>query len=413
MARVRLIPDNLQIEIAPGQTILSAAQHAGVPIASACGGNAQCSTCRVWVVDGMQNCAPRSEREQQLVARLHLPANLRLACQTRVAGPVTLRRLVLDDADLNIASLLGKGSQSRVGEQKPLAVLFSDITGFTGISEKLSPYDVLFLLNKYFSAMGAIIDENRGYIDNFIGDGLMALFGVEDEPDFALLSIKAGLDMLQAVDRLKPQFAETYGIEFDIRIGIHYGEGVLGSLGWGTRQRLTAIGDVVNIASRIETANKEAGTRLLISAPLHEAVRNQVEIEDYVRLRPRGATDRMTLYAVRAITSGAAARVSAAAKAPAVSLSDGKPAVAAAAPIPVRVVAGETYYWCACGHSGNQPFCDGSHIVTRLTPLPWRVAKTGMELLCQCKQTATPPYCDGSHLWLGETPPAPDKSATP
>lgn len=413
MAQLRLIPDNLQIEIAPGQTVLAAVQNAGVPIASACGGNAQCSTCRVWVVDGMEHCAPRSDREQQLVTRLHLPANLRLACQTRIDGPVTLRRLVLDDDDLNIASLLGKGSQSRVGEQKPLAVLFSDIAGFTGISEKLSPYDVLFLLNKYFSAMGAIVDENRGYIDNFIGDGLMALFGVENEPDFALLSVRAGLDMLRAADRLKRQFAETYGIEFDIRIGIHYGEGVLGSLGWGTRQRLTAIGDVVNIASRIETANKEAGTRLLISEPLHQVVRDHVEIEDYVRLRPRGATDRMTLYAVRAITPEAAARLSTVVKG-AAPVADDKAAVAAAAPIPVHVVAGETYYWCACGHSGNQPFCDGSHGATRLVPLPWRVAKTGMELLCQCKQTATPPYCDGSHLWLGETPPPDsDKAATP
>ena len=254
------------------------------------------------MVGGAEHCSPRSQIENLLAERLHFPDNLRLACQTAISGDVALRRLVLDDSDLNIASLLGDDAQARVGEQKNIAVLFSDISGFTSISERLSPYDVLFLLNKYYAAMGAVVDENEGYIDNFIGDGLMALFGVENEEHFALRCVKAGLDMLKAVDRLKPQFSATYAIDFDIRIGLHFGEAVIGSLGVGDRQRLTAIGDVVNIASRIEAANKEAGTRLLISHTLHEILAHQLVVDDFVRLRPRGATDRMTLYAISALT---------------------------------------------------------------------------------------------------------------
>jgi class 3 adenylate cyclase/CDGSH-type Zn-finger protein len=398
MATLSLIPDNLRIEVSPDRTVLAAVQEAGVPIASACGGTGRCSTCRVWVVSGLENCSPRSDIEVALAEKLRLPSHLRLACQTRVTGDATLRRLVLDDADLSIASLLGDEAQTRVGEQKNIAVLFSDIAGFTGISEKLSPYDVLFLLNKYYSAMGAIVEATRGYIDNFIGDGLMALFGIENEPDFALASVKAGLDMLAAVDRIKPQFQATYGIDFNIRIGVHYGEAVIGSLGHGARRRLTAIGDVVNIASRIEAANKEAGTRLLISEQLHELVRESIVTEDFVRLRPRGATDRMTLYTVSRLTQDADAKFAPRAAAPAAG--DEKPVVAATKPVTVEVVAGETYYWCACGRSNNQPFCDGAHAPTRFAPVAFTAQKSGKDLLCLCKRTANPPYCDGSHRGL-------------
>ena len=400
MATVRLIPDNLDIEMPPDQTLLAAAQGAGVPIASACGGQGQCSTCRVWIVDGLEHCSPRSAIEVELASRLHLPDHLRLACQTRIDGEVTLRRLVLDDTDLNIASLLGTEAQSRVGEQKHVAVLFSDIAGFTSISEKLSAYDVLFLLNKYYSAMAAIVETNSGYIDNFIGDGLMALFGIENQPDFAVRSIRAGLAMLAAVDNFRPQFEATYGIDFNIRVGIHYGEAVIGSLGAGDRQRLTAIGDVVNIASRLEAANKEAGTRLLISEQLRDVAGDRIEVDDFVRLRPRGATDRMTLYSVSKLAPDAEARFAAQEKAAAPPTAD-QPRIAAKVPINVSVIENETYYWCVCGHSGNQPFCDGSHGPTRFTPLAFTATRTGQELLCTCKQTGRPPFCDGSHRRLG------------
>ncbi|HEY5210083.1 MAG TPA: adenylate/guanylate cyclase domain-containing protein [Stellaceae bacterium] len=397
MATLKLIPDNLEFEMPVDRTVLAAVQEAGVPIASACGGNGQCSTCRVWVVSGLENCSPRSEIEAALAAKLRLPDHLRLACQTRATGDVTLRRLVLDDADLHVASLLGDGAQTRVGEQKNIAVLFSDISNFTGISENLSPYDVLFLLNKYYSSMGSIVEANRGYIDNFIGDGLMALFGIENEPEFALTCVKAALEMLAAVDRIRPQFKTTYDIDFNIRIGIHYGEAVIGSLGHGDRRRLTAIGDVVNIASRIETANKEAGTRLLISEPLRDLVRDSIVTDDFVRLRPRGATDRMTLYTVAALTPAAEERLAAQAALDTPIEIEG-PVVAGKKPVMIEVVAGETYYWCACGRSKNQPFCDGSHTATQLTHLPYTAQKSGRDLLCLCKHTRNPPFCDGSHF---------------
>ena len=162
----------------------------------------------------------------------------------------------------------------------------------------MSAYDVMYLLNRYFVQAGDIIEQNGGFIDKFVGDGLMAIFGVDDQPNAPLRSVNAALQTLAAVDRMKPFFVSMYDADFDIRIGLHYGEAVLGSLGSIGHERLTAIGDVVNVASRVEAANKDAGTRLLISEALHGQVEDKVEVADFVRVRLRGTSDRITLYEI-------------------------------------------------------------------------------------------------------------------
>ena len=230
--------------------------------------------------------------------RLGLADEVRLACQLRPGGELRVRRLVLDDTDLMMTSQLDRAVATRTGEAKNVTVFFSDIVGFTSMSERLSPYDVMYLLNRYFVQMGDIIEQNGGFIDKFVGDGLMAIFGVDDQPDAPIRSVNAALQTLAAVDRMKPFFAAMYDAEFDIRIGLHYGEAVIGSLGSVGHERLTAIGDVVNEASRVEAASKDAGTRFLISEALHDQVKDQVEVADFVRMRLRGTSDRITLYEI-------------------------------------------------------------------------------------------------------------------
>ena len=131
-----------------------------------------------------------------------------------------------------------------------------------------------------------------------IGDGLMAIFGIDDQPEAPLRAVNAALQTLATVDRLKPFFASMYGIDFDIRIGLNYGEAVIGTLGFAGHERLTAIGDVVNLASRIESANKDAGTRLLISEALRDQIAERVEIGDFVRVRLRGTGERTSLFEI-------------------------------------------------------------------------------------------------------------------
>ncbi len=298
VSTLRSLPDNIAIDCAAGESVLEAARRAHLPIAHACGGKAKCSTCRIWILEGAEACPAKGAVELELTSRLGLTDNIRLACQLRPAGAITFRRLVLDETDLRIANQLQRRSASKSGEVKPVVLFFSDVAGFTSFSETLTPYDVMYLLNRYFAQVGELIERNDGYIDKFVGDGLMAIFGVDGQPDAPIRSVNAALQTLAAVDRMKPFFASMYGIDFDIRIGLHLGDAVIGSIGSLGHERLTAIGDAVNVASRVEAANKEAGTRLLISEALYERVKDEVEMTDFVRVRLRGTSDRITLYEI-------------------------------------------------------------------------------------------------------------------
>jgi class 3 adenylate cyclase/nitrite reductase/ring-hydroxylating ferredoxin subunit len=307
MTKIVAMPDGAEFEAKDGETLLEAALRADVPLAHACGGRAKCSTCRVWVMEGQANCPARNDAEAEMAERLRLGEEVRLACQLKPGGDLRIRRLVLDEIDLAISSQLDRSSATRVGEMRNLTVFFSDVAGFTAISETLLPYDVMYLLNRYFVQAGEIIERNGGYVDKFVGDGMMAIFGVDGEPDAPIRAVNAALQTLDAIDRMKPFVKAMYDIDFDIRIGLHYGEAVLGSVGSLGHERLTAIGDVVNVASRVESASKEAGTRFLISEDLYREVEDKVEMLDFVRTRLPGTSERITLYEIGSLKPEVAA----------------------------------------------------------------------------------------------------------
>ncbi|MBI3973580.1 MAG: Rieske 2Fe-2S domain-containing protein [Chloroflexi bacterium] len=324
MVSIHVLPDEASIELLPGETILRASLRAGVPHAHACGGQAQCSTCRVWVLQGIEHCAPRGEKERALAEPLRFDPHIRLACQTTVAGVagnVKLRRLVLDDDDLEITSRLGQTIAIREGQEQHVAIMFADIRGFTAFSEPLPPYDVIFILNRYFHQMGKAIYRHGGTIDNYMGDGLMALFGIStgenasDPAGAPLDAIRAGLDMLEAMEDLNAYLAANYDRALDMGIGIHYGKVVLGTLGYAENRRLTTVGDAVNLASRIESANKEARTRFLISEALYVLVRDSIRTGRRAEIELKGKTGTYPLYEVlglagQALTDDGSGRLS-------------------------------------------------------------------------------------------------------
>ena len=240
----------------------------------------------------------RTEDEIKLADRLNLPETVRLACQTKVSGRVKYRRLLLDKRDLTLNSQLTTKKSGSVGTVRNLTIMFCDIKGFTPFSESLSAYDVIFILNRYFSIMREIIIKNGGEVNNYIGDAIMAIFGLKESRQQILRSVNTGLQMLEAMDEFKIYLKAAYDRIFDIRIGIHNGEVIVGSIGSGDDKKLTVIGDVVNIASRIESTNKDAGTRLLISENAYNKVKDYLEIDNHLRLKLRGTSNLITLYEV-------------------------------------------------------------------------------------------------------------------
>lgn len=258
-----LFDHETQIPVSPSKSLLEQALAHQLDLAHMCNGKARCSTCRVVVLDG--DLPPRNEAEQQLADRLELPINVRISCQVRADRPMTIRRVIRDQVDHRLLK------QSNQATERPLAVLFSDIRSFTSFSERHLPYDIVHILNRYFLAMGEAILANNGRIDKYMGDGIMALFGLETDTHPAVLAYKAALDMQRHLTSFNEYLFDAFGERFEMGIGIHYGEVVVGNLGHPNHSNFTAIGDAVNVASRIESATKGVSP-LLVSEQAYEAL---------------------------------------------------------------------------------------------------------------------------------------------
>jgi adenylate cyclase len=302
MPVIRFLPDDRTAEIAEGETVLEAARKVGVPLLHACGGTARCSTCRVLIVEGAAACGGRNGHESAMAARLGFGPDVRLACQTAPVGAaatVTLRRLVLDDRDRDLAvSAVQSDVPGSAGVERRLGILFCDIRGFTAFSESVPAYDVIHVLNRWLASAEGVVRRSGGYVDNYLGDGLMALFGIDGgtAADIAGQAVRCGLELVAAAEAFSPYQEALFGRPFRIGVGVHLGEAVVGTVGTAERKRTTAIGDAVNFAARVESANKEAGTRMLVSGPVREALGPSLRVGRTLRVRVPGKTGEHELF---------------------------------------------------------------------------------------------------------------------
>lgn len=300
MPAITFLPDNIKEETRTDETILDVAQRSSIPLTHVCQGNARCSTCRVQIVKGLENVSPRSDGENVIAGKMGFSPEIRLACQAKVSGDVTVHRLVLDEVDVEMTSLLIRESNaSQTGFEKKVLILFADIRGFTSLAEALLPYDVVHILNRYFHLMNEVIVRHGGHIDNYIGDGFLALFDVSAKQQDMLSGIKAGLEMLDVVEKkIKPYVRTFFKRDFRIGIGLHHGLVIAGSIGGLDNKRQTIIGDAVNFTSRIESSNKQLGTEFLISEDVYAVVRQKVRVNLTQTITIPGKSDVHTLYEV-------------------------------------------------------------------------------------------------------------------
>ena len=295
--KISFKPDKISTEISPDESILTAALRNGINHLHACGGSARCSTCRIQVVSGLENCNPRNELELKLADTHNFSDDVRLACQTTITGDVDIRRLLVDIEDLKFSTLNHK-KLGPIGSHRKVAILFADIQGFTPMSERMQSYDVMYVLNKYFDFAGKIINANGGEINNYIGDAFLAIFGLDDAGDEVFRAIKSGLEIQDNLITFAKTIEVNFNEEFKVRIGIHYGDAIIGMLGSRGTERLSVIGDTVNMAARVEAANKESDTFMLVSETAYEEVRDRVEVHDYIRVKLKGTSERSSLYEI-------------------------------------------------------------------------------------------------------------------
>lgn len=294
-------PGGKVVTVTPGCTVLEASRFNGIPHASVCGGRGRCSTCRVRVGRGAEHLPPPAPDEQRVLQRVGAPPQVRLACQIKPAKALEVIPLLPPTATPREAFARPDHHQ---GSDQVIAVLFADLRSFTQFAEKRLPYDVVFVLNRYFNAMGMAIADAGGHLDKFIGDGVMALFGTEgDPPNGARAAVNAARNMALKLAELNETLKGELESPLRIGIGIHAGHAIIGEMGYERATTLTAIGDTVNTASRLESMTKEVKAQLVVSEAAAEL--GEIDLSAYPRhdLAIRG---RVETLAVRAIPDAAA-----------------------------------------------------------------------------------------------------------
>jgi adenylate cyclase len=248
-----------------GLTILETSIRYNVPHASVCGGKARCSTCRVRVVSDRGALPPPSGREAFVLARVGASANpaIRLACQLRPKADVA----VIPVLPANVgADFVRNRNRINIGEEHYVVSMFIDMRGSTKLAEARLPFDTVFLINRFLEAASQAVVDAGGQPNQFVGDGLLALFGLDTDPATACRqAMRAAAMVASNVEYMNHEFASELQEPVQFGIGIHGGEVIIGDIGFRDHTVFTALGDAVNVAARLQDMTKTLNCSAIVS----------------------------------------------------------------------------------------------------------------------------------------------------
>jgi len=252
------------VRIPKGLSVLEASLRNNVPHASVCGGRARCSTCRIRIIGDCGELPEPSQREAFVLGRVGASdPSIRLACQLRPASDLSFFQLFLPH------TMSADGHESnpmRIGQERYLVSLFVDMRGSTRLAEKRLPFDTVFIVNRFLGAVSQAVIESGGRPNQFVGDGMLALFGLATGRQRACRqALKAAALIAANVDELNKFLEHDLREPLRFGIGINGGEVIVGDIGYRDHMVFTALGDPVNVAARLQDMTKSLECEVVIS----------------------------------------------------------------------------------------------------------------------------------------------------
>jgi adenylate cyclase len=254
-----------QARVPKGLSVLEASLRFRVPHASVCGGRARCSTCRIRVLSDLSVLPEPSPREKFVLTRVGAGGDpaVRLACQLRPQADIKVVPLLPPNIG---ADFVRNRQRINPGRERYIVSMFVDMRGSTRLAEGRLPFDVVFLINRFLAAASQAVTDAGGQPNQFLGDGMLALFGLNTEPKIACQqAIRAAALVATNVEQMNRQLADDVGEPIEFGIGIHGGEVIIGDIGSRARTVFTALGDPVNVAARLQDMTKTLNCQAVIS----------------------------------------------------------------------------------------------------------------------------------------------------
>ena len=258
------------IRVPKGLSVLEASLRHNVPHASVCGGRARCSTCRIRIIGDCSELPEPSQREAFVLGRVGATdPSIRLACQLRPNADLSFFQLFLPHT---VSASSHASNPTRIGQERYLVSMFVDMRGSTKLAEKRLPFDTVFIVNRFLGAVSQAVIESGGRPNQFVGDGMLALFGLAtNRQEACRQALRAAARMASNVDEVNRFLEHDLREPIRFGIGINGGEVIVGDIGYRDQMVFTALGDPVNVAARLQDMTKSLACEAVISDEVRAA----------------------------------------------------------------------------------------------------------------------------------------------